>query len=111
MKIREAIGLIAAALIGTILLANTLGQTSDQKNDNRKIKMMVFGVYSDEPETGCGGGISLFVNAGHSVYAVYLTRGEAGKKGKSHSESAQIRMKKAFTKHHQSPNKYSLRSF
>jgi LmbE family N-acetylglucosaminyl deacetylase len=35
--------------------------------------------------------MALWADAGHTVTAAYLTRGEAGIKGKSHSEAARIR--------------------
>ena len=39
--------------------------------------------------------MTIFAKAGHRVVAVYLTKGEAGIMGKSHKESADIRVKEA----------------
>jgi LmbE family N-acetylglucosaminyl deacetylase len=56
-----------------------------------KLKVLVGGGHPDDPESGCGGTIARYVDAGHDVVALYLTRGEAGIEGKSHEESARIR--------------------
>ena len=93
MKRREAIGLTATAITGTILGANSFGKSKQQSEDEKKkLKVMVFGAHPDDPETGCGGVISKFSSYGHEVHAVYLTRGEAGIEGKSHEDAAKIRM-------------------
>ena len=57
---------------------------------NRK-KIMVIGAHPDDPETAAGGTMCLLSDAGHEVVSVYLTKGEAGIKGKSHDEAAVIR--------------------
>ena len=57
---------------------------------NRK-KIMVIGAHPDDPETAAGGTMCLLSDAGHEVVSVYLTKGEAGIKGKSHAEAAVIR--------------------
>ena len=61
-----------------------------------KRKILVIGAHPDDPETGAGGTICLLTQAGHQVVCVYLTRGEAGIRGKSHSEAAAIREKEAI---------------
>ena len=53
------------------------------------------GGHPDDPESGCGGTMALASGAGHSVTTLYLTRGEAGIEGKSHTEAAAIRTKEA----------------
>ena len=57
---------------------------------NRK-KIMVIGAHPDDPETAADGAMCLLSDAGHEVVSVYLTKGEAGIKGKSHDEAAVIR--------------------
>jgi LmbE family N-acetylglucosaminyl deacetylase len=57
----------------------------------KKLKIVVFGAHPDDPETGCGGTMALFSSKGHKVVSAYLTRGEAGIRGKSHEEAARIR--------------------
>ncbi len=62
----------------------------------KKKKLMVIGAHPDDPETGCGGLMALYASAGHEVISVYLTRGEAGVRGKSHEEAATIRTAEAL---------------
>lgn len=64
-------------------------------NQNAKLKVICVGGHPDDPESGCGGTLAKFSAAGHEVKVVYLTRGEAGIKGKSHSEAATIRTKES----------------
>lgn len=59
----------------------------------KRLKVVVVGAHPDDPETGCGGTIARYADLGHDVVALYLTRGEAGIKGKSHEEAAEIRTK------------------
>lgn len=54
-------------------------------------KILVIGAHPDDPETAAGGTMCLLSDAGHEVVSVYLTRGEAGIRGKSHEEAAAIR--------------------
>jgi LmbE family N-acetylglucosaminyl deacetylase len=53
------------------------------------------GGHPDDPESGCGGTLSLLAQAGNKVNIAYLTRGEAGIPGKSHAEAAAIRTNEA----------------
>lgn len=56
-----------------------------------KMTVVVVGAHPDDPETGCGGTMLRYADAGHDVVALYLTRGEAGIENKSHAEAAAIR--------------------
>jgi LmbE family N-acetylglucosaminyl deacetylase len=49
------------------------------------------GGHPDDPESGCGGTLARCAVAGYRVTIIYLTRGEAGIRGKSHDEAAAIR--------------------
>jgi N-acetylglucosamine malate deacetylase 1 len=60
-----------------------------------KLKVLVAGAHPDDPESGCGGTIARYGDAGHDVAALYLTRGEAGVPRKSHAEAAAIRTAEA----------------
>jgi LmbE family N-acetylglucosaminyl deacetylase len=57
---------------------------------------MVAGGHPGDPEAGCGGTIARYVQQGHAVTALYLTRGEAGIPGKKASEAAAIRSAEAL---------------
>jgi LmbE family N-acetylglucosaminyl deacetylase len=63
---------------------------------DRKLKIIVVGAHPDDPETGCGGTMSFLAEEGHEVVSAYLTRGEAGIRGKSHEEAARIRTTEAL---------------
>jgi LmbE family N-acetylglucosaminyl deacetylase len=54
------------------------------------------GGHPDDPESGCGGTLARFANAGHQVTIIYLTTGDAGIEGKSLVESAAIRKQEAI---------------
>ena len=58
-------------------------------------KVVVAGGHPDDPESGCGGTIARYADAGHEVVAIYLTRGEAGMPGTSYEEAARIRSAEA----------------
>jgi LmbE family N-acetylglucosaminyl deacetylase len=55
------------------------------------LHVVCVGAHPDDPESGCGGTLARYSESGHRVTIVYLTRGEAGIRGKSHEESAAIR--------------------
>lgn len=61
----------------------------------RRLKVLVAGGHPDDPESGCGGTVARYVDAGHEVVIAYLTRGEAGIEGKPHDEAARIRTAEA----------------
>jgi LmbE family N-acetylglucosaminyl deacetylase len=61
----------------------------------KPLKIVCVGGHPDDPETGCGGTLAKFANAGHEVTIIYLTNGDAGIRGKSHQESADIRTEEA----------------
>jgi len=63
--------------------------------DSKPLKVLVAGAHPDDPESACGGTMALFADAGHEVVSLYLTRGEAGIRGKSPEEAARIRTAEA----------------
>jgi LmbE family N-acetylglucosaminyl deacetylase len=95
---RQLISLAAPATIGA-----AIGFTNTEASGNnlpypveKKMKIIVVGAHPDDPESACGGLMALYAAAGHDVVSAYLTRGEAGIKGKSHEESARIRTAEAL---------------
>ncbi len=90
---RGALGVLGgmgSALTGNLSRAEG-SQASSSVAQGRRLKVVVVGGHPDDPESGCGGTMARFADAGHEVVALYLTRGEAGIAGKSHEESAAIR--------------------
>jgi LmbE family N-acetylglucosaminyl deacetylase len=74
--------------IGTSLPGLALAQRGPA---SRTLKVVCVGGHPDDPESGCGGTLARYAEAGHHATIIYLTRGEAGIRGKSHQEAAAIR--------------------
>ncbi len=90
---RSALGAVSGiggAVAASLPLAE-LARASRFAQGERKAKLVVVGGHPDDPESGCGGTMARFADLGHEVVALYLTRGEAGIRGKSHEEAAAIR--------------------
>ena len=90
---RSALGVVSGiggAVAASLPLAE-LARASSFAQGERKAKLVVVGGHPDDPESGCGGTMARFADLGHEVVALYLTRGEAGIRGKSHEEAAAIR--------------------
>lgn len=87
---REMLGQSLAAAAGLPLLTAQAGSEEAGKHGGR-LKIVVAGAHPDDPESGCGGSIAHYTDLGHEVTILYLTRGEAGIRGKSASEAAAIR--------------------
>ena len=98
---REFIGQSALQLAIIESLATTLQAApgADCANSEPKrrsvLNVVCIGAHPDDPESGCGGTLARYVELGHCVTNVYLTRGEAGIPGKSHKEAAAIRTAEA----------------
>lgn len=82
----------SVAGVGTLSLASVF---EGGKHFEKPLKIVCVGGHPDDPETGCGGTLAKFARAGHEVTIIYLTNGDAGIKGKSHSEAASIRTEEA----------------
>jgi LmbE family N-acetylglucosaminyl deacetylase len=61
----------------------------------RPLKVVCVGAHPDDPESGCGGTLARYAGSGHQVTVIYLTRGEAGIRGKSAQEAAALRTAEA----------------
>ena len=88
--------LLLALTVGfTSLSIQTFAESTTSTEKTHK-KVLVIGAHPDDPEVCCGGTMLLMRQAGYEVVSVYLTRGEAGIKGKSHDEAAAIRTQEAL---------------
>jgi LmbE family N-acetylglucosaminyl deacetylase len=83
-------GRVAVAALGLPLLSEGAGEAR-----SRRLKIVVAGAHPDDPESSAGGTMARYAGLGHEVVALYLTRGEAGIRGKSHAEAARIRTAEA----------------
>lgn len=92
---REALRLLLAP-IGLAALGDApLPALPTARARPARLKVLVAGAHPDDPESGCGGTIARYADAGHDVVALYLTRGEAGIPGTAHDEAARIRTAEA----------------
>ena len=83
-------GFVQSSIIGLGLLPlASLAETP--ANAGKPLKVVCIGAHPDDPETGCGGTLAKFSQAGHHVTIIYLTTGDAGIKGQSLKEAASIR--------------------
>jgi LmbE family N-acetylglucosaminyl deacetylase len=85
---REALGILLAPVALPIARAA-------KHRPLAPLKVLVVGGHPDDPESGCGGTMARYADAGHDVVALYLTRGEAGIAGTSHDDAARIRTAEA----------------
>jgi LmbE family N-acetylglucosaminyl deacetylase len=92
---REALT-ASAGLATTILGLPLTTWAQDQPAAKNALNVVVVGGHPDDPESGCGGTVARLVDLGHNVALLYLTRGEAGIRGKTHDEAAQIRTAEAI---------------
>lgn len=65
------------------------------EQEQKPLNIVVAGAHPDDPETGAGGTMARYARLKHTVISLYLTRGEAGINGASHSEAARIRTAEA----------------
>lgn len=63
--------------------------------DAEKLKVVAAGAHPDDSESGAGGTMALYADAGHEVVSMYLTRGEAGIPGMGHDEAGRLRTAEA----------------
>lgn len=78
------------------MLAGAVPLGAMAQNPNaKKRKVLVAGGHPDDPETGCGGTILRYTDAGDEVVVVYLTRGQAGIPGTGLETAAKIRTAEA----------------
>jgi LmbE family N-acetylglucosaminyl deacetylase len=92
---RRDVLLTAGLAAGAITVGLPLLHAADPTAKTSKLKIVVAGAHPDDPESACGGTMARYADRGHDVVALYLTRGEAGLKGKTHQEAAAIRSAEA----------------
>ena len=75
----------------SFLAATALAAPPRQNAATRPLRVVCVGGHPDDPESGCGGTLARYAEQGHTVTILYLTRGEAGIRGRSADEAARIR--------------------
>jgi LmbE family N-acetylglucosaminyl deacetylase len=81
-------GMVAGAAAG-------LWEAQAGESSGRRLKIVVAGGHPGDPEAACGGTMARWVDLGHEVVALYVTRGEGGIRGKSRIEAGTIRSEEA----------------
>ena len=96
MNRRDMLKVAGTAIAGATLLGTeAFANEQNQQTTNRKKKALIIGAHPDDPESNAGGIMILMRQAGWDVVSVYMTKGQAGIKGKSHDEAAAIRTQEA----------------
>src|SRR5262245_14479982 len=85
----------AAASVGVLGLPLISQAAAESNGKPTPLKVIVAGGHPDDPESGAGGTMARLADLGHDVVALYLTRGEAGIKGKDHDAAAATRTAEA----------------
>ncbi len=80
--------LSASALLALGSQAPLAAQSTEETS---RLHVVCVGGHPDDPETGCGGTLRRYVEDGHRVTVVYLTRGEAGIRNTPAERAAAIR--------------------
>lgn len=94
MKSRRQFVKNTTAGLGLLSLSSLLYAQTGENAEKKKI--VCVGGHPDDPESGCGGTLARLNKNGHAITVIYLTTGEAGIEGKSHTESAAIRKQEAI---------------
>jgi N-acetylglucosamine malate deacetylase 1 len=87
--------LLAASGIAVGTLSGGLWAARAEESPGHKLKVVVAGGHPGDPEAACGGTMARMVDMGHEVVALYVTRGEAGIRGKTLVEAGAIRTEEA----------------
>jgi LmbE family N-acetylglucosaminyl deacetylase len=76
-------------------LSNAIEGSGIVQGTAPRLKIVCVGAHPDDPESGCGGTLARYAEAGHQVTIIYLTRGERGIPGKSLDGAGAIRTAEA----------------
>jgi LmbE family N-acetylglucosaminyl deacetylase len=81
-------GVLAVPILATVHAPPLAAAASEA---SRQLKVLCIGGHPDDPESGCAGTLSRYVELGHSVTVLYLTRGERGIRDMGLDEAGKIR--------------------
>lgn len=73
----------------------TEAEMSELINSEPTLRILCVSAHPDDAESGCGGTLARYTEAGHRVTILYLTRGERGIRGKTNEEAARTRTEEA----------------
>ncbi|MEO5978242.1 MAG: PIG-L deacetylase family protein [Chryseolinea sp.] len=86
---------LASSVAGLGALSLKRASPGEQNSQPKKLKVVCVGAHPGDPEFGCGGTMARYSDAGHDVYFLYVTRGEASDPSKTHDQMAALRTKEA----------------
>ena len=95
MNRRDMLKVAGTAIAGVTLFGSESFANESTSEPRNKKKALIIGAHPDDPELCCGGTMIRLKQAGWDVVSVYMTKGEAGIKGKTHEEAVEIRTKEA----------------
>ena len=95
MNRRDMLKVAGTAIAGVTLFGPESFANESALEPRNKKKALIIGAHPDDPELCCGGTMIRLKQAGWDVVSVYMTKGEAGIKGKTHEEAVGIRTKEA----------------
>lgn len=95
MNRRDMLKVAGTAIAGASILGTEAFANEPTPNSLGKKKALIIGAHPDDPELCCGGTMIRLKQAGWDVVSVYMTKGEAGIKGKTNEEAVAIRTKEA----------------
>jgi LmbE family N-acetylglucosaminyl deacetylase len=87
--------LLTSGLAAAAVAAGQRPVEADAGRPPRKLKVVVAGGHPGDPEAACGGTMARLADLGHEVVALYVTRGEAGIRGKTPAEAGAVRTAEA----------------
>jgi LmbE family N-acetylglucosaminyl deacetylase len=70
--------LSTSAALGSCAPPDSRRPADPRPPDGKKLKVVCVGAHPDDPESGCGGTLLRYAEAGHDVTVIYVTRGDAG---------------------------------
>ena len=95
MNRRDMLKVAGTAIAGVTLFGTESFANESTSGPRNKKKALIIGAHPDDPELCCGGTMIRLKQAGWDVVSIYMTKGEAGIKGKTHEEAVEIRTKEA----------------
>ena len=82
-------------LLGCVAPPTPAAPRAPARPPGARLKVVAIGGHPDDPESGCGGTLARYAEAGHDVVLLYVTAGELGIQGTAPEETAKIRTQEA----------------
>jgi LmbE family N-acetylglucosaminyl deacetylase len=93
--VRSLVAVPLVGCAGAVRAPGNAGAAAAPKPAGSRLKVVCVGAHPDDPESGCGGTLARYAEAGHAVTILYLTAGEKGIPGVPEDETAKRRRAEA----------------